>query len=74
MASTNEIKKLQADLKANPELAKRINSSVLDILINLLKVLGYNISKEDLDEAVKLSGGPDSTDLLIVWDNYIIIN
>lgn len=74
MASKNEIEKLQADLKENPELAKKINGSILNILIDLLKVLGYNITKEDLEEAVKLKGDSGEVNAAILWERYVIIN
>lgn len=73
MAKTNDIKKLQADLKANPELGKRINESALDILIDLVRVLGYSISKEDLEDAIKLEGDISSLGAVLFWEHYVIV-
>ena len=74
MAKENDIKKLQADLKGNPELAQRINGSVLDILIELIKVLGYNITKADLEDAIKLEGDLDPVNAFIVWEGYVVVH
>lgn len=73
MSKTNDIKKLQADLKANPDLSKRINESVLDMLIAQIKVLGYSISKEDLEDAIKLEGDISSLGAVLFWEHYVIV-
>lgn len=73
MAKTNEIQRLQADLRENPELASKINSSILDILIDLLKVLGYDISMKDLEEAIKVEGASTALKSIFVWSNYFIV-
>ncbi len=67
------LEKFKEALKLDKELAKQVKEQTIQNIIVLAKAKGYDISKADIEEAIKLKGEATfPTDTIIVWENYLI--
>jgi len=69
------LEKFKEALKLDKELAKQVKEQTIQNIIVLAKAKGYDISKADIEEAIKLKGEanpPESS--AILWENYVLIH
>ena len=59
-------------IRQDAELAEQIRKSTLQEIVTLAKAKGFDISTQQLEEAVRLNGGTGSSDAIIVWENYVV--